>query len=149
MDMRIQLIREVNRGVIQFRGIYSLWSKRHNISYNEMLVLYTIRDEGFCTQKQICDSYLLPRQTMNNVFSKMHKDGIIEIDPAKGNGKEKAFVLTKRGKKYAAPFLASMNSVELYAAEIIGQEKLRQMIALVNEYDRALQTALNENTDGE
>ena len=149
MDMRIQLIREVNRGVIQFRGIYSTWSKRHNISYNEMLVLYTIRDEGFCTQKQICDSYLLPRQTMNNVFSKMHKDGIIEIDPAKGNGKEKAFVLTKKGQKYAAPFLTSMNSVELHAAEIIGQEKLRQMIALVNEYDRALQTALNENTDGE
>ena len=150
MDLRIQhMIKEVNRSVIQFRGIYSAWSKNHNISYNEMLVLYTIRDEGFCTQKQICDSYLLPRQTMNHVFLKMRKEGIIEIDSTRGFGKEKAFVLTDKGKIYSAPFLDSMNRVESHAADIMGEEKIKQMTALVKEFDRALQTALTEDTEGE
>ena len=49
-----------------------------------MLVLYTIREFGFCTQKQICDSYLLPRQTVNHVISEMKKDGIL----CSGSGKE-------------------------------------------------------------
>ena len=150
MDVRIQhMIKEVNRSVIQFRGIYSAWSKNHNISYNEMLVLYTIRDEGFCTQKQICDSYLLPRQTMNHVFLKMRKEGIIEIDPSRGIGKEKAFVLTDKGKTYSAPFLNSMNRVESHAAKIMGEKKIRQMTELVKEFDRALQTALMEDTANE
>ena len=150
MDLHIQrMIKDVNRAVIQFRGIYSAWSKNHNISYNEMLVLYTIRDEGFCTQKQICDSYLLPRQTMNNVFLKMRREGIIEVDNACGVGKEKAFVLTEKGKIYSAPFLNSMNRVELHAADIMGEEKIRQMTALVQEFNRALQTALTEDGEGE
>lgn len=148
MDLQIQLIREVNRAVIQFRGIYSAWSKNHNISYNEMLVLYTIRDEGFCTQKQICDSYLLPRQTMNHVFSKMRSEGIIQEDAEQSAGKEKAFVLTEKGKIYAAPLLDSMNRVELHAAELMGKEKIETMTALVQEFDQALQTALGEDTYG-
>lgn len=148
MDLQIQLIREVNRAVIQFRGIYSAWSKNHNISYNEMLVLYTIRDEGFCTQKQICDSYLLPRQTMNHVFLKMRSEGIIQENAEHSAGKEKAFVLTEKGKIYAAPLLDSMNRVELHAAELMGKEKIETMTALVQEFDQALQTALGEDTYG-
>lgn len=147
MNPNIQLVGEVNRAVIQFRGIYSAWSKSHNMSYNEMLVLYTIRDEHFCTQKQICDRYLLPRQTMNNVFSKMRKDGIIEIDPEHSIGKEKAFVLTEKGKVYAAPFLDSMTRVEIQAAETMGEEKILQMIALVKEFDKALNTALKKESE--
>ena len=54
-----QLFDGINRAIIKFRGIYSEWSNRPGISYNEMLVLYTIRESGFCTQKQICDNYLL------------------------------------------------------------------------------------------
>lgn len=150
MDLHIQhMIKEINRAVIQFRGIYSTWSKNHNISYNEMLVLYTIRDEGFCTQKQICDSYLLPRQTMNHVFLKMRGEGIIEVDNVHSSGKEKAFVLTNKGKIYSAPLLNSMNCVESRAAQIMGEEKIKQMTALVKEFDHALQTALTEDIRGE
>lgn len=37
----------------------------YNISYNEMLVFYILREFDFCTQKQIYDSYMLPRQAIN------------------------------------------------------------------------------------
>lgn len=139
------LITALNRAVIQYRGIYSAWSKNHNLSYNEMLVLYTLRDEQFCTQKQICDSYLLPRQTMNNVFSKMRKAGIITIDTQHSIGREKAFALTEKGKTYAKPFLDSLNRVEARAQELIGQDKIKEITALLQEFDTALNTALKEN----
>ena len=89
---------QINRAIIKYRGVYAAWSKKHAISYNEMLVFYTIRDSGFCTQKQICDSYLLPRQTMNHVFAKLCADGIIEVSAVYSAGREKAFVLTERGQ---------------------------------------------------
>lgn len=136
---------QVNRAIIKFRGVYSAWSKKHGISYNEMLVLYTIRDNHYCTQKQICDSYLLPRQTMNHVFAKMCKDGIIEISEKYGKGREKAFVLTEYGKVYAKPFIESLNSVEERAVELMGKDRIFSMTTLVQEFDIALCTALEEN----
>ena len=135
----------INHAIIKFRGIYAAWSKKHEISYNEMLVFYIIRDNGFCTQKQICDSYLLPRQTMNHVFAKLCADGIVEVSPERSIGREKAFVLTGKGRTYAGPLINSLNSIEERAIELMGKERIQAMTELVQEFDYALNTALEES----
>ena len=136
---------QITRAIIKYRGIYAAWSKQHDISYNEMLVFYTIRDNGFCTQKQICDSYLLPRQTMNHVFAKLYADGIIEVSAGHSIGREKAFVLTEQGRAYAAPLIESLNRMEEKAVALMGNEQLRAMKELVQTFDFALNTALEED----
>lgn len=144
MDIKtLNLLNEVNRAIIQFRGIYSRWSAEYNISYNEMLVLYTIRENGYCTQKQICDSYLLPRQTINNVITGMRKNGILEPDKAHTSGREKAFRLSKYGKEYAKPLIEAMNEFEEKAVHIIGTDKLKTLTKLMTEYDSALINAFD------
>lgn len=145
LNEALKLLGDINHAVIRFRGAYSAWSKKHGISYNEMLVLYTIRDNGFCTQKQICDSYLLPRQTMNNVISDMRKRGLLTISPDKCAGREKAFMLTKEGKSYAAPLLDSLSKAEIQAIELIGLENIRSMAEAVMTFDNALNKAMEEN----
>ncbi len=140
-----QLLNDVNRAIIKFRGVYSSWSKKHGVSYNEMLVLYTIRDNGFCTQKQICDSYLLPKQTVNHVISSMLDAGLLCDSPDHANGREKAFVFSDKGEAYAAPLLASLGEVEEKAVNAMGVRKLRQMTALICEYDTVLTEALEED----
>lgn len=44
-----------------------------------MLVLYTLREFDFCTQKQIYDSYMLPRQAMSYTNSFMRANEIFEL----------------------------------------------------------------------
>ena len=45
MDRKtLQIINASNHSIIKLRGVYADWSRRHNINYNEMLVLYTIRE---------------------------------------------------------------------------------------------------------
>lgn len=140
----LQLFNDINRSIIQFRGLYSIWSNEHGISYNEMLVLYTIREKGFCTQKQVCDNYLLPRQTINNVISRLRGEGILEISQADSSGREKAFVLTEKGEAYARPLLDAMNRFEDRAFEVIGKDKLFALTELMTEYDQALTQALTD-----
>lgn len=145
MDRKTQqMLDEFNRAVIKFRGVYSEWSRRHGIGYHEMLVLYTIRDNGYCTQKQICDSYLLPRQTIHNVFVRMKKEGILVQKPGEGTGREKAFVLSQKGEVYAKGFLDSLNAVEEQAVKRMGEEKTGMMTGLVSEYGKILQEALDD-----
>ena len=140
-----KLFDNVNRAIIKFRAIYFEWSRRHNISYHEMLVLYTIRENGYCTQKQICDNYLLPKQTIHNIISNMRENGILIYDESLSVSREKVFVLSEKGIEYAAPFLESLDLVESGAMEILGKEKLNKLIGLLLEYDMALNKALNES----
>lgn len=140
-----KLFDNVNRAIIKFRAIYFEWSRRHNISYHEMLVLYTIRENGYCTQKQICDNYLLPKQTIHNIISNMRENGILIYDESLSVSREKVFVLSEKGREYAAPFLESLDLVESGAMEILGEEKLNKLIELLLEYDMALNKALDES----
>lgn len=146
MDRKMQRVfDDLNRAIIKFRGTYSEWSSRHHISYHEMLVLYTIREFGFCTQKQICSNYLLPKQTIHNVITSLRKSGILEYDETRRTGREKALVLSGKGQKYAAPFLKSLDIIESRALELLGTDKLLTLINLLLEYDRTLNQALEES----
>lgn len=44
-----------------------------------MLVLYILREFDFCTQKQIYDNYMLPRQAINYTISFMRANEIFEL----------------------------------------------------------------------
>lgn len=143
----LKAVNDINRAIIKARGIYSEWSARHGISYHEMLVLYTIREFGFCTQKQICDSYLLPRQTMNNVITRMRKDGLLEYSSVHSIGREKAFVLSEKGTGYIAPLLASLEGMETGALELLGDERLAMLTGLLSDYNKALCTVMEEQQE--
>lgn len=138
----LNMLTEINQVVIQFRGLYAAWARKHGISYHELLVLYTIRNQGFCTQKQICDSYLLPRQTMNHVFRDLRNRGLLDLSPEYSVGREKAFVLSEQGKWYAAPLLKALNQMEMQSLADFGQEKIRSMVETVLSYNQALQRAM-------
>ena len=140
----LKLFNELNRALIKFRGVYSEWSKKHNISYNEMLVLYTLREFGFCTQKQICDSYMIPRQTINHTISSMRSNEFLELSSDYSRGREKAFVLTEKGKLYAEPLLNSINKLEELTVESMSKDKISAMTKLVLEFDIVLNQSLNE-----
>lgn len=141
------LLNEINRAIIQFRGIYSTWSGSLGISYNEMLVFYTIREQGYCTQKQICDHYLLPRQTMHHVITGMRKNGLLQYSRMHSFGREKAFVLSAKGQACAKPFLQALNDVETRAVSGLGADKLQALTQLLLQYNQALQDAMDEQKE--
>lgn len=144
----LQMPDAVNVEIVRFRGLYSAWAKRWGISYNEMLVLYTIRDNGHCTQKQICDDYLLPRQTMNHVISEMRKRGLLTVSPENGSGREKAFVLTEEGQDYAAPILEDLDRIEKSAIHAVGRDGMETLSELMGAYNDALRQAMEDSCAG-
>ena len=141
---KAELLHELNRAIIRFRGSYSVWSNAQGISYHEMLVYYTIREYGFCTQKLICESYLLPKQTINNVFANLRKKGILLQDRARSTGREKAFVLSEAGKENYLQCIGKLDEAETDAFDRMGKEKMQALKDLFLEYDKALGLSLGE-----
>lgn len=146
MDIQTQkTLAKANLSVIQYRGMYAKWCTMHGVGYNEMLVFYTIREYGYCTQKQLCQSYLLPRQTMHNVISKMRNEGVLRISAEHCKGREKAFVLTEKGMLRAKPVTEDLLATEEKAIKLFGEENLSEISRLVTDFNGALCRAIEEN----
>ena len=124
---------DFNMSVNQIRGSWVQLAKKYNINYHEMLVLYHLYCNGGCTQKQICDYYLLPKQTVNNSVSARKDNGNIDLQAAPGNRKEKVLVLTQQGRQYISTLVDSMKQVEEDMVEKMGEEKLSMLSDMLTE----------------
>ena len=133
-----QLVVDVNQAIIKIRGAYAAWAKAHEINYHELLVLYSIRDMEVATQKKVCDSYFLPKQTVNNVVVSMKKRGYVELEAREGLGKEKAIALTEEGQQYFDRIMEQLDECELQSVHELGVEQLKNMIRIADEYGEIL-----------
>ena len=134
---------DFNMYINQIRGSWVQLAKKFNINYHEMLLLYHLYANGSCTQKLICEYYLLPKQTVNNIVMETRDRGFIEMGFAPNNRKEKVLVLTPRGEEYIASLVGSMNNVEKDMAEKMGEEKLHQLANLLMEYSEIIKEEIS------
>lgn len=141
-DIR-QLLNSVNTAIIKIRGAYAAWSKQNNVNYHEMLIMYSLRDNVVCTQKQICEQYLLPKQTVNNVITSLRRSGYIVLIPIENNKREKAIVLTESGREYVHGFMMSLNQIEENVVREMGEENVRKMTDLALGYGKALEEKMS------
>ncbi len=140
--IQLQKMNDMNHAIIQFRGFYSSWAKRHHISYQELLVLYSIRDKGCCSQRQIAQNYLLPRQTVHHTISSMREEGTLVVDELLSNGKEKVCVLTEKGHEKYDHILLELSKLEENVISSLGEKEVEEIIKLLKKLDSALIQAL-------
>lgn len=132
-DVKYSLI-DFNIYINQIRGSWVQLAKKFNINYHEMLLLYHLYTNGSCTQKLICEHYMLPKQTVNNIVMDAKESRYIEMGFAPNNRKEKVLVLTPAGEEYISSLVSSMNKVEKDMAEKMGEEKLYLLANLLVDY---------------
>lgn len=130
------LLNEINLSVIKLRGSYSVWCKNHGVNYHEMLVWYSLYYNEHCTQKIVCDNYLLPKQTVHNIICRLKKDGYIELKS--GAAKEKEIAMTESGKAYADSIMLPLMQFENNCVNEMGADNLKTMVVLLNDYGKAL-----------
>ena len=53
--------------------LYGEWAKQHGMSYHAMITLYALNQDRKCTQKQIAEEWLIPKQTVNTVVKELER----------------------------------------------------------------------------
>lgn len=137
-----KLLGSVNTAIIKIRGAYAAWAREHRVNYHETLIFYSLRDHDTCTQKQICDSYLLPKQTVNNIITSLKKSGYLCLVPDEQGGHGKLLKLTESGKKYAESIMDPLLLVEEEAVKLMGEENLRAMTEMALRYGSILEESM-------
>lgn len=118
-----------------FGNAYTDYAKKFNIHYNELACFYSLYKEGSCTQKHICQEWLLPKQTVNTLCKALMDKGYIETVAHDGDQREKRLILTAEGRAAAAAMVVPLLAAENKAVEAFSAARTA---ALVNEF-RALQ----------
>lgn len=136
------LLREIGFAVIHFREVYRRWCRSRGINYHEMLIFYTIRDMGECTQKDICDCYALPKQTVNNIVSSLKNRGLLILKTGRDDHKKRYLHLTEAGKVYSEKIMTPLLEQEFAAVAGMGPENLQEAIRLLHSYTAKLNAAM-------
>ena len=133
MQIREQ-IKQVNIVLSGTLDLYRIWAKKHQLNYNALVVLYTLNDYKRCTQKQICDWWALPKQTVHGILMDFEKKGYIEVTANEENKRERLIEFTESGKIYASSVLEKLYQMEENAMYKIGEEKRKQLIESNTKY---------------
>ena len=110
-----------------------LWIKKLGLSYNSFAVLYALAaaENGQCTQKHICDEWLLPKQTVFNVCKEYKEAGLIELHESPHDKRERIMRLTPAGQAKALPVWQATRALSARIFQAFGEEQSAQLFALL------------------
>ena len=91
--------------------IYAEWAQARGLSYFELLVILSLA-EGEKTQRQICDQWTLPKQTVHSILRAFQRQGWVTLEPMEADRRNKAVRLTPAGREKAELVIAGFRQVD-------------------------------------
>ncbi len=114
--------------------IYEDYARKVGVSYNSLYILNAIQENENCTQKQICEKTLLPKQTVNNVITSFYKKGYIELIELAENRRIKTIHLTEKGKQYADLLVSHIQQASCKAMDSLDDQQQDELLKLMDIY---------------
>lgn len=124
--------------------IYEDYARKSGISYNALYILNAVQQIENCTQKQICERTLLPKQTVNNVITGFFKSGYIELLELPENRRIKTIHLTEKGREYANTLIPHIHQADRLAMETLTEEQQDMLLHLIERYVSAFRHEMLE-----
>ena len=109
-------------------AIYEEWAKKHGLSYNELLFLYSLHeDDDECTQRDISQRWFIPKQTINTILKDFERKGYARLSSSADDKRNKLIKLTPEGMEYAKGIIEELRTKELHVMQEMGTIRIREM----------------------
>ena len=143
MDSKI-FFYEFGKMIYKIDRFYAEYAKRFDVKANLLWILYALNDLKVHSQKEVCETWDLPRSTVNTIMKELESNGYDELKKIKGEKRELEVQLTKKGVDYSSKLLS-----ELYEIEKKTYDNLSNIdvIKKMNEVLDGLNKNLEENYD--
>ena len=137
-------IHAINKLYYKIVGLYARLDNALGINPHLYKVLHGLVVSDLHTQKDIAQSYEMPKQTINNVILSLQKQGFIEVQTSPTDKREKLIYLTQSGTKYAQDFIVQYTDFEREIYQRLGAQKLEKLIAIYTDFEVAFSEVLSE-----
>lgn len=127
--------------------LYARWAEHHGVGSNTLMILYGLDIYGDMTQKMLSEHCGIPKQTVNNVIKSLQKDGYILLTSGTRDRREKLVSMTRAGKDYAASILKPLYELEQQTIDLVGEERVVQMLEVGNLFNTVFGMKMEETAD--
>lgn len=126
----------------QTNALYNTWTMSHNINYYVLFVLYVLDTHSSMSQKKICEYTGITKQTVNSVIRKLKQKNYVILSNDVEDKRARKVVLTEEGSKYAQKILTPLYNFENNIFNIMGEEKVKQMIESITLFNTIFEKQL-------
>ena len=116
-----------------------------SVSKSAMMIIWSLYDFGRpCTQKEICNDWLVNKQTVNSAAKKLAEEGIIDIAPSPENSREKLLIFTEKGKFLAMRTVRKLIEAERNAFNALSEDEQNETIRITQKYYEILKNEFSK-----
>lgn len=117
----------LNTTLMTIDTAYEKIAKNHGITFNSLMLLYTLRENENVTQSQVCKQLLLPKSTVHSILQKFIKEQSITLTTG-DNKKEKIIVVTEIGKERFKSIYKDINTFEENLLHGLGTDNCNNLL---------------------
>ena len=133
----------MGHAISKANGGYARAERLAGLNSYEAKVLYALVFDDGMTQREICDVYDMPKQTVNNIVRRLVSKGLALANASEGNRKNKPVYLTQKGAAYAEELLAPLNEFEFRVMDEMGEDAYVLLVELTEQYADAIEKVLS------
>ena len=131
---------EFGRVLYKIDGFYADYAKNSGVKENLLWILYALNDDRVHSQKEICNTWDLPRSTVNTIMKELENDSYVELVQIKGQKRELEVKLTQKGKDYAYSLLSELYEIERKVFnELLSKDVIDKMLEVLNGLNKNLE----------
>lgn len=107
--------------------LYAVLAREQGLSHHTAMTLYALDHDQGCTQKQIAQNWMIPKQTVNTVIKDLERRGYVVLQAGRDQ-KEKRVFFTPEGADFARERLRALYEAEERAVAAMGRERFVEMV---------------------
>ncbi len=123
-------------------SVYDYYAKQLGLNSTTLYLLQIVYTSEPCTQKQICDIMMLPKQTVNTIVRDYQNKGLLETTESPEDRRHKHIRLTQQGKAYCQEIIPPLEEAEAYAMAQFTEDERSTMFALMEKYNKLFTSKL-------
>lgn len=144
MEQEMKIVLEtINQQIKELSAYYHQAASRLSITGNEFWVWYALLIlGGEQSQRSICETWSLPKQTVNSVISGMIRRGHVYLEVIPGTRNKKVIRLTEEGRAFGEDAVRRIYAAEQRALEKMLPQERQDCARLLSKYTSLLRQEL-------
>lgn len=126
-------------------ALYHNYAKKAGLSDAAFWLLYSLYEYGRpCTQKELCEEWLYPPQTVNSALKILEKAGIIRLQLAPDSRKNKQVFFTERGYAVLEETIIPLMEAEERSFVRLGRQERKAFLEITARHVKLLEEEINK-----
>lgn len=118
----------------EWNASYEDYARSVGLSYTSLNILSALYGMENCTQKMLCESCFLPKQTVNTTITAFYKKGWVRLEELPEDRRNKTIHFTPEGQAAADEIMQRVRESELRSMEALSESERLVLLSVTKRY---------------